>query len=657
MRNKTSFLAVAVLGAMLCFGQSADTKRAQSLMQAAQTKETVSGDLKAAIELYRQAARSAGADRALAAQALLRVGDCQERLGQTEARKTYEQIVRDYGDQPEWAARARAKLAPAAATAAMSLRSSAPAAQGCMPQPIGARIADCYRPAGIFVRDLQTGAERLVVPQSRTQGRLIPGSISPDEKTITYFDNSSGLRAVGADGANDRLLSKGGFDTGDAYVPLLHGLWSKDGKHLALIERVPDGMSLVSISIADGATRTLLKIEADTVAGAVLSPDEKYVALRARLKGKDLGILIFPLAGGDAARIESQGAGVFRLAGWHPSGRLLYMSDRQGGSQGIWAVRMEQGKPAGEPEFVHGGLHPQTRPWVGRDGAIHYEDWGGDSLVQTAALDVASGRLTGLRSSTQLFANGNWSPAYSPDGKKMVYASAYAPATVKFVVKDLASGEEMSYAAPYRTVGQVHWDADGESLLVFALRDLGSENMLYRFTPATGESKVVSATASSRPSARGGQDLYFAERNATPGTLRRLNLATGELSGMTLPAPALAIAVSGDGAQVAYGVMTPARTVKLAMAPMSGGPERVLYELPMARMRSGAAMQWTADGRSLIYSQPNDEGGADLWLASAAGGAPVKLHSLEADVLRIEIHPNGARSLWPRVSAAAARSG
>jgi Tol biopolymer transport system component len=179
--------------------------------------------------------------------------------------------------------------------------------------------------------------------------------------------------------------------------------------------------------------------------------------------------------------------------------------------------------------------------------------------------------------------------------------------------------------------------------------------MLYRFTPATGESKVVLATASSRPSARGGQDLYFAERNATPGTLRRLNLATGESSSMTLPAQPLAVAVSQDGAHVAYGAMTPARTVRLAMVPMSGGPEKVLYELPMARMRSGAAMQWTPDGRSLIYSQPNDEGGADLWLASAAGGAPVKLRPLEADVLRIEIHPNGREiALATRVSGGGA---
>lgn len=58
MRNRLYLAAVAVLGAILCLGQNADAKRAQGLMQAAQAKEIVSGDLKAAIELYRRAARS-----------------------------------------------------------------------------------------------------------------------------------------------------------------------------------------------------------------------------------------------------------------------------------------------------------------------------------------------------------------------------------------------------------------------------------------------------------------------------------------------------------------------------------------------------------------------------------------------------------------------
>src|SRR5262245_65578174 len=74
----------------LLFGQ------ADTTIQKAIRKETIEGDLKGAIELYRQAVRQAGKDRAIAAKALVHIGECFEKLGDAEARKAFEQVVRDY---------------------------------------------------------------------------------------------------------------------------------------------------------------------------------------------------------------------------------------------------------------------------------------------------------------------------------------------------------------------------------------------------------------------------------------------------------------------------------------------------------------------------------------------------------------------------------
>src|SRR5512136_2744632 len=83
--------------------------RAEAQLQAAINKETVEGDLKGAIEQYQKLADSS--NHAVAAKALLRMGQCYEKLGDMEARKAYERVVREFSDQKETAATAQARLA------------------------------------------------------------------------------------------------------------------------------------------------------------------------------------------------------------------------------------------------------------------------------------------------------------------------------------------------------------------------------------------------------------------------------------------------------------------------------------------------------------------------------------------------------------------
>ncbi len=72
-------------------------------LQAAIKAEMVDGDLKGAIELYRKLA--AGGDRGVAAKALVRMGQCYEKLGDAQARQAYDRVVRDFADQKEAAGR------------------------------------------------------------------------------------------------------------------------------------------------------------------------------------------------------------------------------------------------------------------------------------------------------------------------------------------------------------------------------------------------------------------------------------------------------------------------------------------------------------------------------------------------------------------------
>src|ERR1051325_4138844 len=101
-----------VVGSTLIAGAAmlAAQSKADVTMRAATEQETVRGDLAGAIKMYEQVVKEAGADRALAAKALLRMAGGYGRLRGGQARKVYERLVREYGDQTDVAAMARARL-------------------------------------------------------------------------------------------------------------------------------------------------------------------------------------------------------------------------------------------------------------------------------------------------------------------------------------------------------------------------------------------------------------------------------------------------------------------------------------------------------------------------------------------------------------------
>lgn len=80
-------------------------------LRAAIEKESVDGDLKTAIKQYGDiVARYRKTDRAVAATALVRMAEAHRKLGHAEARKIFEHVVKDFADQKEAVALAKAAL-------------------------------------------------------------------------------------------------------------------------------------------------------------------------------------------------------------------------------------------------------------------------------------------------------------------------------------------------------------------------------------------------------------------------------------------------------------------------------------------------------------------------------------------------------------------
>src|SRR5579862_7789498 len=108
MRQLLYLGIAAALGAGLLLAQAPRTAEVE--LKAVQHKAEVEGDLKGAIQDYGAIVAKYKNDRSVVATALVRMADCYQKMGDAEARKLYQHVVKDYADQTEAAAEARARL-------------------------------------------------------------------------------------------------------------------------------------------------------------------------------------------------------------------------------------------------------------------------------------------------------------------------------------------------------------------------------------------------------------------------------------------------------------------------------------------------------------------------------------------------------------------
>src|SRR5262245_21681913 len=107
-RAATAFVVTVVLLAGVVTAQQ--TRQQDIDLQAAIRTETVDGDLNDAIRQYGAIVSKYKTDRGVAAAALIRMGECYQKLGDVQARKIYEQVAREYSEQTDAVARAQARL-------------------------------------------------------------------------------------------------------------------------------------------------------------------------------------------------------------------------------------------------------------------------------------------------------------------------------------------------------------------------------------------------------------------------------------------------------------------------------------------------------------------------------------------------------------------
>jgi len=604
------------------------------------------GDLNGAINLFNEIIKKYPKEREYAAKSQLYIGMCNEKLGNTEARKAYERVVRDYADQTGIVAQAQVRLAalgrPADAGGLVTRRVLTDASGiGEVLTADGKYIRGIDWETGDVVEfEVASGQKSRITnrgPWSETGVTGYFQAFSRDGKQIAYGwyakekDWVAQLSIRNLDGSGLRTLysEKGRADI----IPFA---WSPDAGSILALRMNNKASELTLISTADGSVRVLTS-STSLWMRASFSPDGRSVAFNSVSEGSppNNDVFLITVDGRDEVVVAGHPA-EDRLLGWTPDGRsLIFLSDRSG-TWDIWTVHITGGKQQGEPELLKkdfGEVHANGVGVLGfaPDGSFYYKTYTRLGRLYNGAVDLETGKvLVQPAPATTRYTAPPTQPTWSPDGRNLLYIShlgGIGPEKNILTIRSTATGEERFLSPRLRYVSQISWAPDGRS--VIALGITKTENGIFRIDTETSGITKLKDGGSAPKLCPDGKTLVFVTDG--DGIIRKRNLDTGEESEVVKAG--MFYDLSPDGREVVFQVNDTVKTVSL-----NGGEPRELFR----GLAKSYALKWTRDGRYII-AQALDTASSEIWRVPAQGGTPLKLDLSVPKMAGFTLHPDNSR--------------
>lgn len=538
-----------ILGITVSFALWAQApNRAEVQLQAAINKETVEGDVKAAVEMYRKVAGAYKANRSVASRALLRLAEAQEKLGESEARKAYEQLVRDYGDQQP-AAIARVRLAAlgksAPVMAARRIVTTMPEWWTGVPNPTspdGRYLFNSLRPSGVWepaLLDLTTGQQR-TFPKPKGLGYVDTGVISADNRMIAFTgqpgSNLLNLVVVDFDGANPRTV----FTSRPAFSWFYPVGITPDKKTVVLQfnRQGGRGYHLGRVDLATGALTVVREFTTGRLGPARLSPDGQWIAYAYQPLADNPYHDIFVIStNGDTESVLVEHAADDTSPVWTPDGKgVVFLTNRRG-THDLWFVPVHAGRPAGELKPLKNDIGDVEVYGMTSGGSLVYRAASGTVTFQHSTLDEATGKFTHFRPLSESFSGTKLRPRISPDEKQIAYVRqpAYAKNKAIIGVRDLTTNKEREIYPNLRQVQYVLWMPDQRRFLVTG-QDYGGQLGDFLVDAVTGQTTPLPTKGDLGGYSRGGggavvspdgKTLYVPHYKQASGALFAKDIATG----------------------------------------------------------------------------------------------------------------------------------
>ncbi len=657
---KTTSLALVVTVAVLSATVMAQqTRQPEVALQAAIRTETIDGDLRAAIRQYEAVAK--GNDRVAAAQALLRMADCYQKLGDTQARSTYQRLVRDFTEQTEAVATARVRLNESgrsnSAVVARQLWTTTQYSQVTIANDgRSAAIVDNGAP-DFRIRDFVTGqtASFSLRTDPASEAYMEWPVLSPDLKQVAYA-------WAGPETSWNYELRVSSLQPGAKPKPLGHSFpymyvrgWAPDARSVLVNIIDPGNINQIAwISIADGTVRTLTSLEWHVPGLLALSPDGRFIAydVLVRPGHPDREIRVMA-SDGSSESIVVPAPGIHASPVWsRDGGRLVFKSNRSG-SFGIWSVPVRNGHDEGPPTLLKTDAGNVDLIGFSVTGSLLYGQSIGTQDVFAMNLDPQQAALRGSRTRlVDTFVGSNMNPSVSPDSKSMAYLSGRQGSRGwnQLVIRSLETGAERVIPTVFRWGGKPVWLPDGQGLIV-AWRNAKNHTTLYKVDLKSGEVVTLIETgATAQQSAAlsaDGRTVYFGQGNAQ--FIRHVvahDLASGRRTDVSHGGSSRAMAASPDGRSIAF-VATQTITrpfgADLFVADADGRNVRSVLTATTAA-EFPAAVAWSADSRFIYFVR---QGRGSLWRVASTGGTPTLVGELSPDAVgTIDISADGRRVIY-----------
>lgn len=626
-RLVTLVLICGVSATTLVLSQAPRSIEAQ--FKAAQHSEEVEGDLQKAMEQYRQIAQTG--DRAVAARALIRLAECYQKLGDSESRKIYERILRDYSDQKDAALVARTWLEQGIAAGRPALTTRRVLDGGGAwdrISPDGMHVARPEDKTGnLVLYDLKTGTLRPLTSDGTSQdpGHQFPlaSVFSRDGRQIAYEwyvedKDQSILRIIGTEGP--AKMSRTLYDNPDADVSPLD--WSPDRRWIAVLVERKDGTKQIGVvGAADGALRVLKTVDWSRVGGLRFSPDSSWLAYHRPPQEGVLERDVFLIAvdgSQETALAASPGDDI--VLEWIPdSMRLLIASDRSG-SNSVWSVPAVSERST-TLELVKSDIGIISSIGPTRDGTLFYNVVPAKPGIYTATFDVASGQLSpGSTQALQQFKGFAFFPQFLDDGKSLSYASRRdvlnPPANV-FVTLSTDSGQVREVRPALGYGNFPHWFPDGHHVIVYGV-DLKGRPGVFKVDTKSGSVALTLPRDTCNLPFLASNGLSIFCHSPAQKQLRQLDASSGAVI-RTLNIEGQPYAASPDGRYVV--------TSSLHVVSLQTGESRPIIPLspPTSQVGNNFTIDWTPDSRSVVFYGHID-GDEGMWRVPIDGGAAQKIN-------------------------------
>ena len=692
----TSLGILATLMLLVAGPAAQRTDSAQARLRAAADAATVEGDLRKAIAQYQSVVDAYPADRPVVATALVGMAEAHHKLGNAEAEKLYERLVRDYADQAEAVAIARARLGDRTAARPVAGERAVLTGQNVngfgTVTPDGRFITYVDRSTRqVTLRDLKSGIDRQLTSGTRASVARDANpltAISRDGRQVAFewATPNSGeieLRLANLEGTgipeSRRLLS---FKLDDALAISVFD-WSPDGKWLVVsIQRADLVGQLSLVSVQDGSYRVLKSLGWTGPHRAFFSPDGRFFAYSVPADDTLDESRVFVMAvDGSRERVVVDHPSRNIIMGWSPDGGSVLFSSNRSGSAGLWMVPVTDGQSARTATLLKSNIGSSWSLGVTSSGTLFTWKQTVARYLQVAPVDVDLGIASTAPASTfQVFLGQGGNPVWSPDGKYLAYMHGDSDETFSccgtFTIR--APDGRVVRRLPQRLsyLQRFAWSLDGRALIGPG-RDVKGRWGTYRVDVETGESTRVGEGrqlwASEAPAHRtmaanttlDGTKLFFSPAEGSPleypqeaavqGIIER-DLSSGAERVLVPSAAALRpVFLSPDTRYIAFGQALQSsnessrRTRNNNLSVFPGYGNGALFIVPATDgtprelFRDVLRVVWTPDSRALVAlkAQPDR---AELWVVPIDGSAPrnlgIQVHDSSA-AIPFSLRPDG----------------